>query len=193
MTIRRITSLPRLALMGLLVALLSAWLTINPIGALPPANAAGGTTSLPQWMARWILQNATSQGAKQDLALIGETCPPWAVTVYGLSLCYSSTSPEPARWHTGVVQTGGPVLYARKWSTTGADITRTFPNNWKLMVFCQQPGTWVYGQWGWTNLWDYVGTFGGTPWFVSDGFVNTGANGYVAGSCDSSNWGDNPI
>ncbi|MEC5148787.1 hypothetical protein RCH22_000428 [Cryobacterium psychrotolerans] len=178
---------------GLAAMLLSLGITANQMGTPAPASAAVGTTSLPQWMARWILRNATRSGAVQDLALIGETCPPWAVTTWGLAFCYSSTSPEPARWHAGVVQTGGPVLNARKWSATSADITRTFPNNWKLKVFCQQTGTRVYGQWGWTNVWDYVGTFGGTPWFVSDGFVNTGSNGYVAGSCSSTNWGDNPI
>lgn len=186
------TSGHRRSQLALIIFAMSAMLTLSPIGTVPSANAAG-FTQLPQWMAKWIVQNATHQGAKNDLSLIGETCPSWAVTVYGLALCYDSTSPEPSRWHTGVTDTGGPTLNARKWSTTNADIARTFPNNWKLMVFCQQTGSWVYGRWGWTNVWDYVGTFGGTPWFASDGFVNTGSNGFVSGDCAATNWGDNPF
>jgi hypothetical protein len=145
------------------------------------------------WLAKWILRNATKQGAKHDLELTGEHCPSWAITIWGLLACYSDISPEPARWHSGIVDTGGPNLRARNWSSLDATITRLFPNGWRLTIFCQQTGDWVYGRWGWTNVWDYVGTFGGVAWFVSDGYVYTGSNGFVAGSCTATNWGNNPM
>jgi hypothetical protein len=202
MPVRRIVSIPRIAVIAIVALLLGAALIARPAPngtavradtSRQMANAALLGTPVPMWLVKWILPNATKEGAKYDLELIGEHCPSWAVTIYGLSLCYSDTSPEPSRWHSGTVATGGPVLNARSWSTTSAGITRTFPNAWRLMIFCQQTGSWVYGRWGWTNVWDYIGTFGGVPWFVSDGFVYTGSNGFVAGSCASTNWGDNPF
>lgn len=202
MPLHRIAVLPRFLFTGVVASLLCAALVAGTLGAnassrahtpLRVSNVGLVTTQVPLWLAKWILTHATKEGAKYDLELIGEHCPSLAPTLYALSLCSSDTSPDPARWHTGTVDTGGPILKVRNWSTQSASITRTMPDGWRLEIFCQQTGDRVYGRWGWTNVWDYVGTFGGVPWFVSDGFVYTGSNGFVTGSCTSTNWGNNPF
>jgi hypothetical protein len=112
--------------------------------------------------------------------------------------CWSDTDYDPPRWFRyGVVDTGsGSAGYvrARGWPGTSADVPviRTFPEAWKLVIFCQTQGPVVNGRWGPTNVWDYVGHDGDAPMFVSDGFVRTGTNGFVAGDCGATNMGDNP-
>jgi hypothetical protein len=145
----------------------------------------------PNWLVEVIKQTFGNDAAQTILYSMGDyQCDlPWLIT------CYQKTSQEPSRWFRyGVVQTGNGstgYLRARYYPSTSAPVVRTFPENWKLVIFCQTEGPWVYGRWGWTNMWDYVGPYNGKPMFVSDGFVYTGSNGYVAGRCDTTNMGNN--
>lgn len=164
----------------------------QPASAAPPA---------PTWFINWLknqpkakLKSGVKDIGTRVMEQMGYTCPA------GVFSCYRSTNYDPPRWYRyGIVQTGnGPGGYvrARGWPGTDAPIIRTFPEGWKLVIFCQTTGPWVYGRWGWTNVWDYVGHggYGGdAPRFVSDGFVYTGSNGFVAGDCGATNFGDNPF
>ena len=56
-------------------------------------------------------------------------------------------------------------------------------NGSHVTVWCQISSDWVDGQWGATNIWDRISDYQHDPQYVSDGFVDTGSNGFVAGSC----------
>lgn len=155
-----------------LVALTLLLCAVGGVGATP----ASAAVLVPNPIAKWIL-NHVGAGA-----LAQYTCQ-------GNITCYINGSYDPPRWGHGTVQTGGTYLRARSWTQTHASVVRTFSDGWKLTIFCQTTGEWVNGRWGWTNIWDYVGQEGETPRFVSDGFVNTGSNGFVAGSCTNTNYG----
>ncbi|WP_351231836.1 SH3 domain-containing protein [Streptomyces sp. NPDC002133] len=58
-------------------------------------------------------------------------------------------------------------------------LIRTLPYNVKVPVYCQKPGETVTGTYGTTNLWDNIAD----GEFVSDAYVNTGSDGYVAPRC----------
>lgn len=49
----------------------------------------------------------------------------------------------------------------------------------RVSVHCQTPGTSVHGPYGTSNIWDCVGT----GRYVSDAYVNTGSDGYIAPHC----------
>jgi hypothetical protein len=148
-------------------------LALSVLSPQPASAAVPVPTPITNWIGKHLGQSV--------LKSLGYNC-------YGI-VCVVEGSYDPPRWGRGVAATGGPVVNARSWTSTRDSIVRTFPNGWKLTIFCQQTGDWVYGRWGWTNVWDYVGQQGDTPRFVSDGFVNTGTNGFVAGSCTSTNYG----
>jgi hypothetical protein len=151
----------------------------------PSPATASSSIPVPDKIAGWVFRSQGTSIAKAIFQAEGDTCLPLGL------LCYMQGSYDPPRWGNGTVQTGGPAYYlnARGWPATNAAIIRTFPNNWRLVIFCQEQGPAVYGQWGWTTVWDYVGQNGDAPMFVSDGFVNTGTNGYVSGDCASTNYG----
>lgn len=73
----------------------------------------------------------------------------------------------------------GVTLNVRSGPGTNFDIVRTLPAGAKVAVYCQSPGTWVTGYYGTTNIWDCIGN----GEFVSDSYVKTGSDGYVAGRC----------
>ncbi|MBI3897783.1 MAG: hypothetical protein HY308_05720 [Gammaproteobacteria bacterium] len=71
-----------------------------------------------------------------------------------------------------------------------------------VLIYCQTEGRWIYGAWGWTNIWDHMsyaiydassGMWAGVQapadrggWNngdVTDGYIYTGSNGFVAGHC----------
>lgn len=173
-----------------IVSLLAA-ITIT-MGALAPlVNPSHASASIiaPQWLVNYIYKKMPGQTA----SIMGQMGFQCAGTPF---VCWTDTSYDPPRWfYYGVVQTGngaGGYLNARGWPKKDAAVIRTFPENWKLVLFCQTTGDWVYGRWGWTNVWDYVGHYGDAPMFVSDGFVYTGTNGFVAGNCANTNYGGNP-
>ncbi|MFJ8082129.1 SH3 domain-containing protein [Streptomyces sp. NPDC096205] len=73
----------------------------------------------------------------------------------------------------------GVRLNVRSGPGTGYRIVRVLPEGSKVAIFCQMPGTTVTGPYGTSNLWDNIDD----GEFVSDAYVNTGSDGYVASRC----------
>lgn len=62
---------------------------------------------------------------------------------------------------------------------TGYSIVRVLPEGASVPIFCQSPGTTVSGYYGTSNIWDNIDS----GEFVSDAYVHTGSDGYVAPRC----------
>ncbi len=62
---------------------------------------------------------------------------------------------------------------------TGYSIVKVLPYGASVTVRCQTGGDTVSGPYGTTAIWDCVGN----GQFVSDAYVNTGSDGYVASPC----------
>ncbi|MFJ8645716.1 SH3 domain-containing protein [Streptomyces sp. NPDC093546] len=58
-------------------------------------------------------------------------------------------------------------------------IIRTLPYDVRVPVYCQKPGERITGPYGTTALWDNIAD----GEFVSDAYVRTGTDGYVAPRC----------
>ncbi|MEU0060961.1 SH3 domain-containing protein, partial [Streptomyces sp. NPDC006334] len=48
-----------------------------------------------------------------------------------------------------------------------------------VAIYCQTPGTSVSGPYGTSSIWDNIGS----GQYVSDTYVRTGSDGYVASRC----------
>lgn len=46
-------------------------------------------------------------------------------------------------------------------------------------IYCQTPGSTVTGPYGTSNIWDNISN----SQYISDAYVNTGSDGYVADRC----------
>ncbi|MBA2808123.1 SH3 domain-containing protein [Streptomyces sp. KM273126] len=73
----------------------------------------------------------------------------------------------------------GVRLNVRSGPGTGYTIVRVLPEGAKVPIFCQSPGTTVTGPYGTSNIWDNIGD----AEYVSDAYVHTGSDGYVASRC----------
>jgi uncharacterized protein YraI len=73
----------------------------------------------------------------------------------------------------------GLRLNVRSGPGTSYNIVRVLPEGAKVAIYCQSPGTWVSGYYGTTNIWDNIDN----GEYVSDAYVNTGSDGYVAPRC----------
>lgn len=73
----------------------------------------------------------------------------------------------------------GIRLNVRSGPGTQYGIVRLLPEGAKVPIFCQTPGTTVSGYYGTSNIWDNIDN----GEFVSDAYVNTGSDGYVASRC----------
>lgn len=73
----------------------------------------------------------------------------------------------------------GTRLNVRSGPGTSYPIIKVLPEDIKVPIYCQTPGTWVSGYYGTTNIWDNIGN----GEFVSDAYVNTGSDGYIAPRC----------
>ncbi|MER5598946.1 SH3 domain-containing protein [Streptomyces sp. NPDC002265] len=62
---------------------------------------------------------------------------------------------------------------------TDYSIVRTLPGGSKVPIYCQTPGTTVTGTYGTSNIWDNISN----GEFVSDTYVQTGSDGYIASRC----------
>jgi uncharacterized protein YraI len=62
---------------------------------------------------------------------------------------------------------------------TGFPVVRTLPAHTGVTISCQAPGTKVAGPYGTSDIWDRIGA----GQFVSDAYVYTGSDGYVAERC----------
>ncbi|AKZ57263.1 hypothetical protein SAM23877_4218 [Streptomyces ambofaciens ATCC 23877] len=72
----------------------------------------------------------------------------------------------------------GHRLNVRSGPGTGYSVVRTLSEGAWVQINCQTPGTRVTGPYGTSNIWDNIG--GG---YVSDAYVRTGSDGYVAPRC----------
>ncbi|MEV0693464.1 SH3 domain-containing protein [Streptomyces sp. NPDC050388] len=73
----------------------------------------------------------------------------------------------------------GHRLNVRSGPGTNYIIVRTLPLGAKVPISCQRPGTTVTGPYGTSNIWDNIGN----GEYVSDAYVLTGSDGYVAPRC----------
>ncbi|MFI6209229.1 SH3 domain-containing protein [Streptomyces sp. NPDC051041] len=73
----------------------------------------------------------------------------------------------------------GVRLNVRSGPGTGYSIVRVLPEGARVPIYCQKPGTTVTGPYGTSNIWDNVSN----GEYVSDAYVQTGSDGYVASRC----------
>ncbi|MYR40737.1 SH3 domain-containing protein [Streptomyces sp. SID5910] len=69
-------------------------------------------------------------------------------------------------------------LNVRSGPGTGYGIVRVLSEGARVPIHCQTPGTTVTGPYGTSNIWDNIGNG-----YVSDTYVRTGSDGYVASRC----------
>jgi uncharacterized protein YraI len=73
----------------------------------------------------------------------------------------------------------GYRLNVRSGPGTGYTIVRVLAEGAKVPVYCQRPGETVTGPYGTSNIWDNIDN----GEYVSDTYVHTGSDGYVAARC----------
>src|SRR3954463_1170654 len=73
----------------------------------------------------------------------------------------------------------GVRLNVRSGPGTSYGIVRVLAVGAKVPIYCQTPGTSVSGPYGTSKIWDNIDN----GEFVSDAYVDTGADGYVADRC----------
>ncbi|MEU5536651.1 SH3 domain-containing protein [Streptomyces sp. NPDC020362] len=73
----------------------------------------------------------------------------------------------------------GVRLNVRSGPGTNYGIIRVLTEGTRVPIFCQTPGTTVTGPYGTTKIWDNINN----GEFVSDAYVHTGTDGYVASRC----------
>ncbi|MFJ8805731.1 SH3 domain-containing protein [Streptomyces sp. NPDC102490] len=62
---------------------------------------------------------------------------------------------------------------------THYSVVRVLPEGARVTINCQRTGEWVSGPYGTSNIWDNIGS----GQYVSDAYVRTGSDGYVAPRC----------
>ncbi len=73
----------------------------------------------------------------------------------------------------------GVRLNVRNGPGTSYSIVRVLSEGARVPIYCQTPGTTVTGPYGTSNIWDNISN----GQYVSDAYVNTGSDGYVASRC----------
>ncbi|MCP3769744.1 MULTISPECIES: SH3 domain-containing protein [unclassified Streptomyces] len=73
----------------------------------------------------------------------------------------------------------GHRLNVRSGPGTSYAVVRTLPLGAQVPIFCQSPGTTVTGPYGTSNIWCSIAA----GQYVSDAYVKTGSDGYVAPRC----------
>jgi uncharacterized protein YraI len=73
----------------------------------------------------------------------------------------------------------GTTLNVRSGPGTHYRTVRVLPEGAIVPIFCQRPGETVSGPYGTTKIWDNIGV----GEYVSDAYVKTGSDGYVAPRC----------
>ncbi|WP_455362640.1 peptidase [Streptomyces sp. SYSU K21746] len=73
----------------------------------------------------------------------------------------------------------GVRVNVRSGPGTAYRIVKVLPLGATVPINCQKPGETITGPYGTTNLWDNIAN----GQFVSDAYVNTGSDGYVAPRC----------
>ncbi|WP_051858601.1 SH3 domain-containing protein [Streptomyces cellulosae] len=75
----------------------------------------------------------------------------------------------------------GYELNVRSGPGTAYSVVRVLPEGSKVPIYCQTPGSTVTGPYGTSNIWDNVSN----GQYVSDAYINTGSDGYVADRCSN--------
>ncbi|GAA2166105.1 CHAP domain-containing protein [Pedococcus bigeumensis] len=83
---------------------------------------------------------------------------------------------------TGTVRTSGATLTVRSGPGTGYTAVATIAKGTKVNISCQTYGSTVKGTYGTSSIWDKIGT----GRYVSDAYVYTGRDGFVAPRCGGS-------
>ncbi|GAA3843159.1 peptidase [Streptomyces phyllanthi] len=73
----------------------------------------------------------------------------------------------------------GVRLNVRSGPGTQYSLVRVLPEGASVPIYCQRPGQTITGPYGTTNIWDCIAN----AQYVSDAYVYTGADGYVAPRC----------
>jgi uncharacterized protein YraI len=73
----------------------------------------------------------------------------------------------------------GVRLNVRSGPGTSYSIVRVLPEGSMVPIYCQTPGTSVTGPYGTSNIWDNISN----SQYISDAYVLTGSDGYVADRC----------
>ena len=73
----------------------------------------------------------------------------------------------------------GVRLNVRSGPGTGYPVVRVLAEGARVPIYCQTPGTTVTGPYGTSSIWDSIGDGA----YVSDAYVHTGSDGYVAPRC----------
>ncbi|WNZ09466.1 SH3 domain-containing protein [Streptomyces sp. 11x1] len=73
----------------------------------------------------------------------------------------------------------GVRVNVRSGPSTSYGIVRVLSEGARVPIYCQTPGQTISGPYGTTNLWDNIDN----GQYISDAYVYTGSDGYVAGRC----------
>ncbi|WP_436846027.1 hypothetical protein [Streptomyces chartreusis] len=73
----------------------------------------------------------------------------------------------------------GYRVNVRSGPATTYGVVRVLPDGAKVPIYCQTPGETITGPYGTSNIWDNIGN----GQYISDTYVKTGSDGYVAGRC----------
>lgn len=73
----------------------------------------------------------------------------------------------------------GYQVNVRSGPGTGYSVVRVLPEGSMVHIYCQTSGTTVTGPYGTSNIWDNISN----GQYISDAYVNTGSDGYVADRC----------
>ncbi|MER6162013.1 SH3 domain-containing protein [Streptomyces sp. NPDC001868] len=73
----------------------------------------------------------------------------------------------------------GIRLNVRSGPSTSYGVVRVLPEGARVPIYCQTPGQTISGPYGTTNVWDNIDD----GQYISDAYVYTGSDGYVAGRC----------
>ncbi|MFF1300638.1 MULTISPECIES: SH3 domain-containing protein [unclassified Streptomyces] len=73
----------------------------------------------------------------------------------------------------------GARLNVRSGPSTSYRVVRVLAEGAKVPIWCQTPGQSITGPYGTSNIWDNIDD----GQYVSDAYVNTGSDGYVASRC----------
>ncbi|WP_369234104.1 SH3 domain-containing protein [Streptomyces sp. R21] len=73
----------------------------------------------------------------------------------------------------------GVSVNVRSGPGTSYKIVRVLSAGTRVPIFCQTPGETITGPYGTTKIWDNIGN----GQYISDAYVQTGSDGYVAAHC----------
>ncbi|WP_282696644.1 SH3 domain-containing protein [Streptomyces sp. CC208A] len=73
----------------------------------------------------------------------------------------------------------GYRLNVRSGPSTQYPVVRVLSEGATVPVYCQKAGEWVSGPYGTSRIWDNIAP----GQYVSDAYVRTGSDGYVASRC----------